>query len=87
MSSTNASIALNIAAFRPLEDFGADMERLIESIKSAQRAEGVEEVFYPGELEAQAEERNRADGVAIPADTLAELNAGARELGIEGLAD
>jgi LDH2 family malate/lactate/ureidoglycolate dehydrogenase len=63
------------------------MERLIEAIKSVPRAEGFEEIFYPGEPEAVADERNRKRGVVVPDDTLAELDAGARELGIATLDD
>jgi len=81
------AIALNIEAFRPLKDFTADMERLIERIKSVPRVEGVEEIFYPGEPEAIADERNRKRGVVIPDDTLAELDVGAKELGIATLSE
>ncbi|WP_299396077.1 Ldh family oxidoreductase [Pelagibius sp.] len=78
-------MALNIEAFRPPTDFAADMEQLIADIKAVPRAPGVEEIHYPGELEARAEERQRRDGVIIPRDTLAELDAAARELGIAPL--
>ncbi|WP_299625936.1 Ldh family oxidoreductase [Pelagibius sp.] len=78
-------MALNIEAFRPNADFAADMERLIADIKAVPRAPGVKEIHYPGELEARAEERQRRHGVVIPEDTLAELDAAARELGIATL--
>jgi LDH2 family malate/lactate/ureidoglycolate dehydrogenase len=79
------AIALNIEAFRPLDEFTADVERLIEAIKSVPRAAGIEEVFYPGELEAVADERHRKQGIVIPAETLCEFDAAARELGIATL--
>lgn len=79
------AMALDIAAFRPVADFEADMERLIARIKAAPRNAEVPEVFYPGEPEALAEVRHRRDGVVIPADTLAALDEGAREVGIEAL--
>jgi LDH2 family malate/lactate/ureidoglycolate dehydrogenase len=79
------AIALNIEAFRPLDAFTADMERLIEAIKSVPRAAGVKQVFYPGELEALADERHRREGIVIPDETLGELDAAARELGIATL--
>lgn len=80
-------MALNIEAFRPTADFAADMERLIADIKAVPLAPGVAEIHYPGELEARAEERQRRDGVVIPEDTLAELDAAARELGIATLSN
>jgi LDH2 family malate/lactate/ureidoglycolate dehydrogenase len=79
------AIALNIAAFRSLDEFNADMERLIERIKDVPRAGGVEEIYYPGELEARADKRNRKDGVIIPHDTINELDAAAQKLGIATL--
>ncbi|MEM8949527.1 MAG: Ldh family oxidoreductase [Pseudomonadota bacterium] len=79
------ALALNIEAFRPLSDFHADMDRLITDIKTAPRAPGVDEIYYPGELEARAEDRQRQIGIAIPADTLEELDEGARELSIDPL--
>ena len=36
-------------------------------------ADGVDEVFYPGEIEARNDAQNRAQGVALPDDTLADL--------------
>ena len=79
------AIALNIAAFRPLEAFNEDMEMLVSKIKNTARAPGTNEIFYPGELEARAEERQVREGVSIPDDTVAELDAGARELSIATL--
>jgi len=78
-------MVLNIEAFRPLKEFIADTESLIESIKRTPLAAGAKEVFYPGEPEARAEEHHRAVGIEIPRETLAELNAGARMLGITPL--
>ena len=79
------AIALNIESFRPLSDFCRDMERLVESIKAAPKAPGTNEIFYPGELEARADAHHRTIGIALPRDTIDELNAGARNLGIAEL--
>lgn len=76
------AMALNIAAFRPLDEFNADMEELVAKIKSTPCATGVDEIFYPGEIEAHAEQRHRAEGISIPEDTIAELNEKARKIGI-----
>ena len=76
-------IALNIAAFQPLAEFNARMEKLIEEIKSVPLAQGHDEIFYPGELEARSEQRNRRDGIHLPDDTLDDLRKVARETGLE----
>jgi LDH2 family malate/lactate/ureidoglycolate dehydrogenase len=75
-------IALDITPFQPLGDFGRRMEAMIAGLKSARRAPGTEEIFYPGEIEARNDARNRADGLALPADTLADLDKLAREMGV-----
>jgi LDH2 family malate/lactate/ureidoglycolate dehydrogenase len=72
-------IALNIEAFQPLQEFEARMEQLIAELKSVPLAQGFEEVVYPGELEARNDARNRAEGLLLPDDTLADLRKLAKE--------
>jgi LDH2 family malate/lactate/ureidoglycolate dehydrogenase len=76
-------IALDIAAFQPLEQFNARMEDYIGEIKSVPVAEGFDEVFYPGEIEAKNNAKHRKDGLSFPEDTLADLRRIARETGLE----
>jgi LDH2 family malate/lactate/ureidoglycolate dehydrogenase len=76
-------IALNIEVFQPLTAFNARMEAMIAGLKSAPHAKGVEEVFYPGEIEARNNEHNLREGLILPADTLADLAKLAHELGLE----
>lgn len=75
-------LALNIEAFMPLAEFNARMERYIAELKSVPRAPGVEEVFYPGEIEARNDVRNRREGLALPEETLADLAQIARQVGV-----
>jgi LDH2 family malate/lactate/ureidoglycolate dehydrogenase len=66
-------VAMKIEAFQPLDEFNARMERFIDELKSVPRAQGVDEVFYPGEIEARNDARNRKEGLLLPEDTLADL--------------
>lgn len=75
-------IALDIAAFQPLPAFEARIQAQIAELKDAPRAPGVEEIFYPGELEARADLRQRRDGLILPADTLADLALAAQLTGV-----
>ena len=75
-------LALNIAAMQPLADFGERMERYIAELKSVPLAQGFDEILYPGELEARSDVRNRAEGLQLPADTIADLRKLAGEVGI-----
>jgi LDH2 family malate/lactate/ureidoglycolate dehydrogenase len=76
-------IALNIEAFQPLAQFNSRMQQYIAEIKSVPLAQGVDEVFYPGEMEARNDVRNRKLGLQFPEDTLADLARIARETGLE----
>jgi LDH2 family malate/lactate/ureidoglycolate dehydrogenase len=75
-------IAANIEAFQPLVQFNARMEEYIAEVKSVPRAQGFDEVFYPGEIEARNNERNRTDGLELPEDTLADLKRIAKDMGL-----
>jgi len=75
-------LALNIEAMQPLAEFGARMDRYIAELKSVPLAQGFDEVVYPGEIEARNDKRHRAEGITLPADTLADLKHLADELHI-----
>ena len=75
-------MAIDITATRPLPEFEADMERLIDDLKSTPRRPGVDEIFYPGEMEARSDVRLRESGILLPKDTADELRDKARDLGI-----
>ncbi|HET7035694.1 MAG TPA: Ldh family oxidoreductase [Thermomicrobiaceae bacterium] len=76
------ALALDIDHFMDLPEFEARVEELIVEIKSAPLAPGQVEIFYPGEPEARAEERNSRLGIPLPANTVADLDALAGELAL-----
>jgi LDH2 family malate/lactate/ureidoglycolate dehydrogenase len=69
--------------FQPLADFISRMERFIQELKSVPLAKDVDEVFYPGEIEARNDARNRKQGLALPADTLADLAKIAKQMKVD----
>lgn len=75
-------MALDIARFGPPEAFEARIERMIAEIKAVPLAEGFDEVFYPGEIEARNEARHLRDGLDVPEQTLRDLAAAAARLGV-----
>jgi LDH2 family malate/lactate/ureidoglycolate dehydrogenase len=83
--SGHLALALDVSVFQPLAEFNERMEKLIAQIKSVPRAKGVEEIFYPGEVEVRNEQRNCAAGIELPADTLADLRRIARDSGLESM--
>jgi LDH2 family malate/lactate/ureidoglycolate dehydrogenase len=67
-------LGLKIEAFQPVAEFHARMESYIESLKAVPLAAGHTQVFYPGEMETQADEENRAQsGLLLATDTLIDL--------------
>jgi len=66
-------LALNIAAFGPVDAFAERMERMVEQLKAVPRVPGCVEVFYPGEIEAKNEVRYRREGLSLPRKTLDDL--------------
>lgn len=77
-------IALNIEAFQPAAEFNARMNEFVSELKSVPLAQGYDEVFYPGEIEARNDAQNRRDGLLLPDDTLADLRRLATECGLDG---
>ncbi|MGB6102267.1 MAG: Ldh family oxidoreductase [Pusillimonas sp.] len=75
----------DVDAFLPMAEYDARIERFISEIKSQPLAQGFDEIFYPGELEARAEARNRDDGLQLPRDTWTDLQRIATETGTAGL--
>jgi LDH2 family malate/lactate/ureidoglycolate dehydrogenase len=78
-------IAMDVAAFQAPSEFDARMEQLIAAIKAVPVAKGFDEVFYPGEIEARNDVKHRAEGIALPGDTLADLRKVASETGVSAL--
>lgn len=57
--------ALDIAKFTDPDQFLADMDRMIGEIKSAPAAQGVDEIFLPGEIERRKSEQRRSEGIPL----------------------
>jgi LDH2 family malate/lactate/ureidoglycolate dehydrogenase len=75
--------AFNIEAFQPLAEFNTRMEAFIAEIKSVPLAPGVDEIFYPGEMESRADLRQRREGIELPEDTYADLRSIGAQAGIQ----
>lgn len=61
--------AIRIEAFQPLDEFCATVEQLIAVTKSARKAQGVGEIYAPGEPEWQKRERLLREGLELPETT------------------
>jgi LDH2 family malate/lactate/ureidoglycolate dehydrogenase len=75
-------VALNVAAFQPLTEFHQRIDRYVRSLKDVPVAAGHTQVYYPGELEKQADAENRSKGLLLASDTIADLVRVAGEAGV-----
>jgi LDH2 family malate/lactate/ureidoglycolate dehydrogenase len=75
-------MALDIKRLLPLAAFQERLAALIEQIHASERAEGVERVWLPGELEFTRREARRRDGIPVTEDALTTLQAVAQSLGL-----
>jgi L-2-hydroxycarboxylate dehydrogenase (NAD+) len=80
----HAFIAWRIDAFRDPAEFRAEVDAMIAALRDAPLAEGYEDkqVLIPGDPEAEAEARNRAEGIPVREEVLAELRELAQEVGV-----
>jgi LDH2 family malate/lactate/ureidoglycolate dehydrogenase len=75
----------DVEAFMPAAEFAARMDEFVAEIKAQPLAQGVDEIFYPGEMEARATARQSRDGLPLPQATWDDLARLAAETGLEGL--
>jgi LDH2 family malate/lactate/ureidoglycolate dehydrogenase len=75
-------LAVDIAAFQPLEEFSARTAAYVQQLKQVPPAEGVAEILLPGERAARTAAQRRREGVPVPADTWVALTKAAAELGV-----
>jgi L-2-hydroxycarboxylate dehydrogenase (NAD+) len=66
------------AAFRPIEEYRADVDRLVTTLRAAEPAEGFDQVYVPGDLEFAAEAERRREGIPLHPKVVAELEVLAR---------
>jgi LDH2 family malate/lactate/ureidoglycolate dehydrogenase len=73
-------IAINIASFIQPVEFKQRMDHLIREIHGAAKADGVERIYVPGEIEFERREKALKDGIELPADVVGSLQGLAEDL-------
>jgi len=74
--------AMRVDLFRPVDEFKAEMDRLIRQLRGLPRARGVDRIYVAGEKELEAEEENRRLGIPLPRPHREALQALAARLGL-----
>ena len=78
--------AIDIERFRPLEDFTASMDDMLQALHDTPRAEGQERVYTAGEPEAETERLRRIQGIPIAPALVRQCNEIAADLRVRRLA-
>lgn len=75
-------MAIDIGAFRPIEDFKAQMDDMIGILQQSPRADGQEKIFIAGEKEYELEKYNQQHGVPLLQKIVEDLEQDAAKLGL-----
>ena len=76
-------IAIDVEKFISIDIFKNRMDDLIERLRNAPKAEGVERIYLPGETELEKEEKARTYGFTPGGGVLESLESIGRTLGLE----
>ena len=76
--------AIDIATFTDLDAYQSNIDDLIAAEKDLPRADGIDEIYVPGEIEERVLAQRKASGIPLPAATYEKLGEVARDLGIDG---
>lgn len=68
-------LAINPAFFVDLDELKKRVDKAVREIRAGHRAEGVERLYSPGELEFETERRYRREGIPLTRETWAGLEA------------
>ncbi|MCM3088620.1 Ldh family oxidoreductase [Bhargavaea ginsengi] len=78
-------IVMRADLFRPQEEFEAEVQKLIREVKNIERMPGVEEIYLPGEIEANRAKEREENGIPLSKDVIEELESIGKEYGVTDL--
>ena len=82
-NSEHFFIAINVSSFTDFEEYATAIDQGIRTIQAAKAAEGVDQVYLPGEIEWRKREAWVESGIPLHIDHLQDLSKLADELGVE----
>ena len=68
-------VLIDPSKFMPIEQFKAEADRYVRMMKESRKADGVEEIFLPGEIERKKYEQYMKTGIEVSEALQAELAA------------
>lgn len=74
--------AVNVEAFMDLPEFKARVDQALREIKESDKAEGVDRIYIPGEIEFETKERRLKEGIPVPEPVVRDFIALGKEMGV-----
>ncbi len=74
--------AVNVESFMDLAEFTSHIDVALREIRSAERAEGVDRIYIPGEIEFEMKAERLAHGIPVPEPVVQDFVALGRELAV-----
>jgi LDH2 family malate/lactate/ureidoglycolate dehydrogenase len=78
-----AFVAIDTQLISPGGKFAERIDTLIDEVHAAPRADGVERLYVPGEMEWERYAQSRQNGIPLPPDVVASLREAAELSGVE----
>lgn len=75
-------VAIKPDLFMSMEEFRERMDTLYKRVVEAEKAHGVERIYFPGEMEQIREEERLRDGIPYVRDEIEALNKEAERVGV-----
>lgn len=75
-------LAINVSAFRKIEDFKGHMDQVATEFLTSKPAAPGNRIYLPGGIEDEITKRNRNDGIPLNDETIALIETAARELNV-----
>jgi L-2-hydroxycarboxylate dehydrogenase (NAD+) len=75
-------MAIDPAAFRPLDEFKRDMDRLARELKNSPKAHGQNRIYVHGEKSSARVEKYRIEGIPLGASVVNEMKRVGSEIGV-----
>ena len=76
-------IAINVSSFTDFDEYTTEIDRAIHTVHASKTAEGVDQVYLPGEIEWRKREAWIASGIPLHIGHLHDLANVAEKLGVE----
>lgn len=78
----HAFMAWRIDAFRPIDEFQAEIDQMLSELRNAEPVEDQPRVYVPGDPEDIAEADRRQNGIPVHPKVVADLRALGKEIGV-----